>query len=521
MRSILSIQDFSGAEIMRILKIIDKIIADFRATPGKISSIPSYDYKRGITTLFFEPNSGTLDLYTDASFWVLKLRKTVIREEELNFLLKEVGELSAIGKALVSNGNDDNIFVIRHKLKGAARFLAEFLCKSGYEVSVHNAGGGGNQFPVQTFTDLATIKDKLGRFNNFTFGALGDFDSIHIKSLIESFRILNKENNAGIKVKLLTPYGKSIIPEKYKDYLEIELGDSHNYNLSFLRNCDIVYITKIQEQRFTDSMELARAKVKFHVNNRVLDVWPRALVIIYPYFPWGDEISKKIYHNPRLIMLKQQEEYVFPAVLALLHTGIQERPSIKGSKAKKPKIKNREEMSISEKKEERKKKGKTEEHFKNICDGTIIDHIEEGRGSWIKKLLEKSRSLLYKGEALSDGGVIILTEGADSEKFDKKDVLVLKKMFVPKEILGLINLYSPNATFNILNENGDEKFKKWRGVELPEAIDGILDCPSPDCITNHESKAETRFRILKTGDGAVLECVYCEGKFSKEEVPPK
>ena len=133
---------------------------------------------------------------------------------------------------------------------------------------------------------------------------------------------------------------------------------------------------------------------------------------------------------------------------------------------------------------------------RRIKDGTVIDHIEGGKGL---KVLE---ALGIDGK---DGNVITIALNVPSGKFNKKDIIKVENKFLQDFDTNKLAVISPKATINIIK---DYKLVEKRRVFLPNKIEKIFRCSNPDCITNSSEDIESTMDVIdKTG--LVLRCKYC------------
>ncbi|WKT58558.1 aspartate carbamoyltransferase regulatory subunit [Candidatus Nitrosotenuis chungbukensis] len=133
---------------------------------------------------------------------------------------------------------------------------------------------------------------------------------------------------------------------------------------------------------------------------------------------------------------------------------------------------------------------------RRIKDGTVIDHIEGGRGL---KVLE---ALGIDGK---DGNVITIALNVPSGKFSKKDIIKVENKFLQDFDTNKLAVISPKATINIIK---DYKLVEKRRVFLPNKIEKIFRCSNPDCITNSNEDIESTMDVIdKTG--LILRCKYC------------
>ena len=133
---------------------------------------------------------------------------------------------------------------------------------------------------------------------------------------------------------------------------------------------------------------------------------------------------------------------------------------------------------------------------RRIREGTVIDHIDEGRG------LQVLRALRIDG---GDGSLITVALNVPSGKFEKKDIIKVENKFLKDDDTNKIAVIAPKATINMVK---DYKLVEKRRVELPAAIDKIFRCSNPDCITNSGEQIESVMVVVEK-EGTVLKCKYC------------
>lgn len=137
-----------------------------------------------------------------------------------------------------------------------------------------------------------------------------------------------------------------------------------------------------------------------------------------------------------------------------------------------------------------------------IRNGTVIDHIPGGAGLRVLHIIGNSGS-----------EVISLGINLPSKNKGKKDLVKIEGRELLPEHVNQIALIAPNATINIIREfKVSDKFE----VKIPEALEGLLDCPNPLCVTNAESII-TRFNVTRKRP-VQLQCVYCEKTYGAEQL---
>ena len=133
---------------------------------------------------------------------------------------------------------------------------------------------------------------------------------------------------------------------------------------------------------------------------------------------------------------------------------------------------------------------------RRIREGTVIDHIDEGRG------LAVISALKIDGR---DGGLVTVALNVPSGKFRKKDIIKLEGRFLKDDDASKLAVIAPKATVNIIREY---KLAEKRRVSLPNEIDKIFRCSNPDCITNSPEHIESIMDVVDKED-MILRCRYC------------
>ena len=133
---------------------------------------------------------------------------------------------------------------------------------------------------------------------------------------------------------------------------------------------------------------------------------------------------------------------------------------------------------------------------RRIHEGTVIDHIDEGKG------LQVLSALGIDGK---DGNVITIALNVPSGKFKKKDIIKVENKFLKDDDTNKLAVIAPKATVNIIK---DYKLVEKRRVSLPNEIDRIFRCSNPECITNSSEHIESVMDVIDK-EGLVLKCRYC------------
>ncbi len=239
-----------------------------------------------LATLFFEPSTRTRLSFEAA---MMELGGNVLGFSEAASSSASKGESVEDTAVMVSCYAD--IIAMRHPLEGAPR-VASFKCK----VPIINAGDGGHSHPTQTLTDLLTIYREKGTFNNLTVGLCGDLKfgrTVH--SLIKAMCRYNDVRFILISPKELSvpDYIKSDVLDKSgNEYIEVENMEE------VMPQLDVLYMTRIQRERFFSEDEYLKHKDAFILDIAKLDNAKPSLTIMHP-LPRVNEIAVEVDDDPR------------------------------------------------------------------------------------------------------------------------------------------------------------------------------------------------------------------------------
>ena len=295
-KNLISIHDFSKDEILHIL--------DIAAFMEENRSQKILDGKV-VACLFFEPSTRTrLSFETAAN----RLGARVIGFSDINNTSISKGETLKDTIKMVSNYVD--MIVMRHPLEGAARYASE-VC----DLPVINAGDGANQHPSQTLLDLYTIKQTQGRLDDITINMVGDLKygrTVH--SLLQAMSHFNPHF-------IFTAPDELKMPGEYKEFLDNK-GISYLETASLsehLNDCDILYMTRVQQERFSDPMEYEKVKNVYRLDKSMLGGVRSKMKILHP-LPRVGEIAEDVDDTPYAYFYKQAENgmYVRMAIIAYL-----------------------------------------------------------------------------------------------------------------------------------------------------------------------------------------------------------
>ena len=285
MRSLINILDLSTGEIDELIAVAEDIIAD----PAKYS-----EACRGkkLATLFFEPSTRTR-LSFEAAMYELGGNVLSVSSGASSSAAK--GESVADTAKTVSCYAD--IIAMRHPKEGAP-----YVASVNASIPVINAGDGGHNHPTQTLADLLTIHREKGRFENLTVGLCGDLKfgrTVH--SLIEAM-----SRYEGVRFVLISPEELKVPSYVKKDVLArngipyVQTEDME----SVMPELDILYMTRVQRERFFNEEDYLRLKDSYILTPKKLQNARADLSIMHP-LPRVNEISVAIDDDPRACYFKQ------------------------------------------------------------------------------------------------------------------------------------------------------------------------------------------------------------------------
>lgn len=300
MKHLIDIKDLSVEEIDNLIEVANDIIAN----PEK------YSHKcdgKILATLFFEPSTRTRLSFEAA---MLELGGNVLGFSEAASSSVSKGE--TVSDTIRVVGCYSNIIAMRHPKEGAP-----YVASIKSEVPIINAGDGGHNHPTQTLTDLLTIKCEKNRLDNLTIGLCGDLKfgrTVH--SLLTA---LSRYKN--IKVVLISPDELKLPEYIKKDVLEknnieyIETKDIEEY----MEELDILYMTRVQKERFFNEADYIRLKDYYILNKEKLNNAKEDLCILHP-LPRVNEISTDVDDDPRACYFKQAKygKYIRMALILKL-----------------------------------------------------------------------------------------------------------------------------------------------------------------------------------------------------------
>lgn len=293
--------DLSRQETDEIISLAEDIVAHRERYQGSMSH-------KKLATLFYEPSTRTRLSFTSA---MMELGGNVLGFSDAKNSSVSKGETVQDTVRVVSCFAD--FIAMRHHIEGAQLYASEVS-----PVPIINAGDGSHSHPTQTLTDLLTIKRELGRLDNLTIGFCGDLRfgrTVH--SLIKALT-----RYEGIRIVLIAPeelrlpdYIKHDVCEKEGlQFKEVESMDE------VLPELDVLYMTRVQKERFLDEDEFDRVKDSFVLNSQKMSLAKKKMAVLHP-LPRVNEILKEVDADPRAAYFRQVEngKFVRMALIVKLH----------------------------------------------------------------------------------------------------------------------------------------------------------------------------------------------------------
>jgi len=288
-RDIISIRELSREDIEAVIKKAKKIKPDPELLRGKM-----------LASLFFEPSTRTHLSFASA---MQQLGGGVVGFASTEASSQAKGESLKDTIQIVEKYAD--VIVIRHPLEGSARLAADLT-----DLPVINAGDGANQHPTQTLLDLFTIEEFQGRIDGLKIGLVGDLKygrTAHsLATALTRFE--------GIELRLISPPTLRM-PNQILRELEGKL-EYHETEELDLRDLDVVYMTRIQKERFPDIEEYEKVKGAYVMNLEACQQLKESAIILHP-LPRVDEIAPEVDALPQAKYFEQAKRGI-PVRMAIL-----------------------------------------------------------------------------------------------------------------------------------------------------------------------------------------------------------
>jgi len=296
-KDIISIKDFSKEEINYILKFAEKMLPYAKGSKNKKVLDGSI-----LSSLFFEPSTRTKLSFDSA---MNRLGGRVIGFSDPSGTSQKKGESLADTIRMADSYSD--AIVIRHPHEGAARLAAEFA-----NAPVINAGDGAGRHPTQCLLDLFTIKTEKKKIKNNKIILLGDLKygrTVH--SLAYALSLY------GADLTFVSPKSLKMPNEVTNECKELGADPKYTSNLEkAIKDADVLYVTRIQRERFPDAEEYNQVVGTYKINNSLLKNCKKNLIIMHP-LPRVTEIHHEVDSTKHAVYFKQAFNGV-PVRMALL-----------------------------------------------------------------------------------------------------------------------------------------------------------------------------------------------------------
>ena len=286
-KSLVSINDLTKEEIVGILDLAEEFSREphQRVLEGVV-----------VATLFFEPSTRTRLSFESA---VNQLGGRVIGFSEASSSSVSKGE--SFNDTILTVSNYVDLIVMRHPLEGTARYASEVS-----PVPVINAGDGANQHPTQTLLDLFSIRKTQGSLEHKTITMVGDLKygrTVH--------SLLMAMSHFHPTFRFIAP-PELQLPEEYKIYLKEKNLPYEEYTTlgDHIDDCDILYMTRVQRERFSDPLEYEKVKNVYVLHEEMLRRSKPGMRVLHP-LPRVNEISTDVDASPKAYYFQQARNGVY------------------------------------------------------------------------------------------------------------------------------------------------------------------------------------------------------------------
>jgi len=297
-KNIISVRDLDKQKLELIFDATDKIIDMSQDNRREIARGKTLGY------LFFEPSTRTR-LSFESAIALLGGTSVGIADAASSSIHK--GETLGDTVKVISSYCD--VLVLRHSLDGSSRFAAEISNKP-----VINAGSGTEEHPTQTIQDLFTIKKEKKKIDGLKIGITGD-----LKYGRTVYSLLYGLRNYDVDVHLISPESLRIRSDSTYD-IKKELSYTESSNIDeYIEDLDVLYVTRIQKERFPDEEEYAKVKGSYVIGSDMVKKMKDDAIILHP-LPRIDEISTDVDNTKQAKYFEQAEygKYTRAALLGLI-----------------------------------------------------------------------------------------------------------------------------------------------------------------------------------------------------------
>ncbi|MFO7843414.1 MAG: aspartate carbamoyltransferase [Bacteroidales bacterium] len=295
-KNLVSITDFSKDEIFKILDLAE----EFEKNPNQ-----NLLEGKVIATLFFEPSTRTRLSFESA---ISRLGGKYIGFTDASSSSVKKGE--SLKDTIMTVANYSDMIIMRHPVEGSARWASEVS-----RVPVVNAGDGANQHPTQTLLDLYSIRKTQGTLDNLNVFFVGDLKygrTVH--SLLQAMSMFNTTFN------FISPEELKI-PDEYKMFLDkkgLKYYEHRDFS-DIISHADVIYMTRIQRERFSDPMEYEKTKNSYVLKKKMLENTKPNMKVLHP-LPRVNEISTDVDSDEKAYYFTQALNGVYTrqAIISLI-----------------------------------------------------------------------------------------------------------------------------------------------------------------------------------------------------------
>lgn len=299
MQNFISMNDFNKNQLLEILDFAKKLEENSNSNLIK---------NRVIASLFFEPSTRTRLSFTSAAY---RIGGNVLGFDSPDATSVQKGE--SLRDTIIMNAAYSDLIIMRHPKDGSAKFASDFST-----VPVINAGDGTNEHPSQTLLDLFTIKDEFKNFENLKIAFVGDLKygrTVH--SLTKALALFNCEFYFVANENIQIPeYILDVLKEKNIKYHILS-----NYK-EIISEIDVMYMTRIQKERFEDPKIYEKIKNDFIINKSSISSCKNSMIILHP-LPRVNEIDIDLDETVHAKYFKQAANGV-PTRMAMIALALNE-----------------------------------------------------------------------------------------------------------------------------------------------------------------------------------------------------
>lgn len=299
-KDILSVKQFERADLNYIFGVAHEM-------REMVARVGSFDLLKGkiLANLFYEPSTRTSSSFISA---MERLGGSVISINEVTYSSVAKGE--SLPDTIRTLECYADVIVLRHPEEGASAMAAQYARKP-----IINAGDGTGEHPTQALLDLFTIVEELNEVEGLTVTMLGDLK--YGRTVHSLARLLALYN---VRINLVSPGILALPQEILRELCEDEIEVAQHSDLAeVLPETDVLYVTRVQKERFEDPGQYEQVKDTYHITEETMTLAKNRMVVMHP-LPRVGEISMEVDTDPRAAYFRQMEygQYVRMALLAMV-----------------------------------------------------------------------------------------------------------------------------------------------------------------------------------------------------------